>query len=592
MSGPQPLTRPAPAGKVQLVAASFACRSVSFGAVLGLVSGCVGGSATTAPVTVAVPAATATAAEAGATSKRYCDFVAFKQTGPVCLGEVSAEAATLRERTFELDVSSGKIVRYRIRNGWGGPGGGPDDSDVALEYDGDLVSSARLHTWSGRQVGRWVYEDGGKRARLVDDAGRPSVRSADLPQLVEVDFDARGFPSSERKYDVNRVPRTGGGCFEERTVHDPQGLTLERACFGPDGAPSAGDGGVFRTTYEYPHGARAEVAHYFGVDQAPLGTDQGCATTRFEFDASGNASRARCEGPRGEHLYTTLIARDAHGTGTEYRVVGPDGRPRMGYDGFATARARYDASGRVTLNEYLDAEGSPAPGKRLERSRWDGRSRLVELASFESSDRRARPVHVERYEYDERDLAVALRYVDADGRTIPGPKGYALLVTVFDERERIVEQSFRDVNGEPTADESGFARVTFEYAPNGVDKQETRWFDLAGKQLDPVGARWITVSWGNVPALGKRPAVKNRSKDEARRRAEQARARVTSGERFEDVARALSDDPATLDVGGDLGVFHVGTRPAIDRTLMDASVGETSPVLETESAFVILLRTE
>jgi hypothetical protein len=545
-----------------------------------------------APVTVTVPVTHGVAIDGGGT-KRYCDYVAVKRTGPVCLGEVTAEAAANRERTFELDVALGKVVRYRIRNGWGGPGAAPDDSDVALEYAGDVVSGARLSSWGGRLLARWVYEDDGKRARLVDEAGRPYVRRADLPQLVETDFDEHGFPRSERKFDVNHVPRTADGCFEERTAHDADGRTLERSCFDPDGAPSATEGGVFRTTYEYPTGFRAEVARYFGVDRAPLGSDQGCATMRFSFDGNGNASRARCEGPSGELLYTTMIARDAHGAGVEFRVVGPDGKPKTGYDGFAVARARYDGAGRVTLNEYLDEAGRPAPGKRLERSRWDARSRLVELATFESGERGALPLQIERYEYDARDLAVVLRYVDTEGRPTRGPKGYGGLVTVFDERERIVEQSFRDTFGEPTADDSGFARVTFEYAPNGVDRKETRWFDLAGKQLDPVGASWIVVHSGDVPAIGKRKAAKNRTKDEARRRAEQARARLQRGEPFEEVARALSDDPTVLSNGGDLGVFHVGARlPVIDRTLMDAEVGDLSEVLETDLGFVVLKRTE
>ncbi|HTJ81908.1 MAG TPA: peptidylprolyl isomerase [Polyangiaceae bacterium] len=560
------------------------------GLALVLVSACDAPAPQAPSVSIAV-SATPSAVALQPSNKRFCDYIAWKATGPICLGEVPAEAVPQRERTFELTMDGDKVVRYRIINGWGGPGDDQESSDGQIAYEGDQIHEVVLSTWGGKRTGRWLYEYGGTRQRLVDDNGQPAVRRADWAQVVEVEYDEHGFAKRERKLDALGNPRPTDGYIETRSVHDERGRLIEVAYFDEQGEPALTSKGVARTVYEYPHGDRAEVSRYFGRDGKPIPPSVGCASYRYDFGPDGNARRAHCQDPSGKELSVTTIVRDSHGLGIEYRVEGPNGKPMVGFEGFATAHARYDGAGRMVSTDKVDVDGALMPGERMKQYRWDSRSRLVEMASFDTVQRGARPAEIERYEYDGRDHAVRLRWVDPDGRPTKGPQGYAVLVTVFDDRERIVEQSFADENGEPTADPSGFARVTFEFAANGIDKKETRWFDAQGRQVDPIGARWIVVKWGDVPAVGKRRAVKNRSRDEARRKAEEALSRLRQHEAFEAVAKALSDDPAVTRNGGDLGEIHLGSHAdEIDRALMNAEPGGLTDIIESADGFYVLER--
>jgi peptidyl-prolyl cis-trans isomerase D len=76
---------------------------------------------------------------------------------------------------------------------------------------------------------------------------------------------------------------------------------------------------------------------------------------------------------------------------------------------------------------------------------------------------------------------------------------------------------------------------------------------------------------------------------EARARAEAARARVVAGEPFEDVARAVSEDPGSREQGGDLGEFGRGTHAqALEDAAFGLQPGDLSEIVRTGSGFHIV----
>lgn len=92
---------------------------------------------------------------------------------------------------------------------------------------------------------------------------------------------------------------------------------------------------------------------------------------------------------------------------------------------------------------------------------------------------------------------------------------------------------------------------------------------------------------------GARRSSAKRTKDEAKKLAEQLLTRVRGGAKFEDIATEHSDDPSAKTRGGDLGAFD---RFTMTKAFADAAfalnVGQISEVVETEFGFHIIKRTE
>jgi PPIC-type PPIASE domain len=103
-----------------------------------------------------------------------------------------------------------------------------------------------------------------------------------------------------------------------------------------------------------------------------------------------------------------------------------------------------------------------------------------------------------------------------------------------------------------------------------------------------VGASQILVAYKGAELAG--PAV-TRSRQEARKRADEALARLTDGKAtFEELAQQVSDDPTRV-VGGAMGNFERGAMPpAFSDAAFALRVGQTSGVVETARGFHIVRR--
>jgi hypothetical protein len=107
--------------------------------------------------------------------------------------------------------------------------------------------------------------------------------------------------------------------------------------------------------------------------------------------------------------------------------------------------------------------------------------------------------------------------------------------------------------------------------------------------LAEVQARHILVTWSGAPRA---PAGVSRSKEEAKARVEEAKAKLASGTAWADVARSFSDGPAKDD-GGELGwLGRNQLAPALDTAVFDLDIGATSGVVESPWGFHILQRLE
>jgi hypothetical protein len=111
------------------------------------------------------------------------------------------------------------------------------------------------------------------------------------------------------------------------------------------------------------------------------------------------------------------------------------------------------------------------------------------------------------------------------------------------------------------------------------------------EQGDLFGAKHLLVMHKDSRRA---PPTVTRTKEEAKKRADEAAKRAKTGkEKFEDLVGEFSDEPGAAQRGGDLGSFRKGAMvPAFQAGLEKVKVGEVSDVVETEFGYHVILRTK
>lgn len=110
------------------------------------------------------------------------------------------------------------------------------------------------------------------------------------------------------------------------------------------------------------------------------------------------------------------------------------------------------------------------------------------------------------------------------------------------------------------------------------------------RDTQSIGAKHILVMHDKSE---RKPEGITRSREEAKKRAEECLAKIRSGIDFDEVVVECSDEPGAAKRGGDLGTFQ---RRAMVKEFADAAfglrVGEVSDVVESPFGFHIIKRTE
>jgi parvulin-like peptidyl-prolyl isomerase len=109
-------------------------------------------------------------------------------------------------------------------------------------------------------------------------------------------------------------------------------------------------------------------------------------------------------------------------------------------------------------------------------------------------------------------------------------------------------------------------------------------------QPNEIGARHILVMHAGSKS---KPEDVSRSREEARRRAQEVLLKIRGGASFNDMVAQYSDEPGAAPRGGDLGVFQRGVMvKSFSDVAFALKIGEVSEVVETPFGFHIIKRTE
>jgi hypothetical protein len=105
---------------------------------------------------------------------------------------------------------------------------------------------------------------------------------------------------------------------------------------------------------------------------------------------------------------------------------------------------------------------------------------------------------------------------------------------------------------------------------------------------ETITASHILVSWKGAALPGA-----TRTKDEARKRAQEVIDKLKKGGDFAKLAAEYSEDRSNKDRGGDLGAFAKGRMvPPFENAAFALKVGEVSGIVETQFGFHVIKRTK
>jgi peptidyl-prolyl cis-trans isomerase C len=140
--------------------------------------------------------------------------------------------------------------------------------------------------------------------------------------------------------------------------------------------------------------------------------------------------------------------------------------------------------------------------------------------------------------------------------------------------------------------EQTIAQNMFQELANTTKPDEAAvhaYYDSHKNEWEEVSAKHILIRFqgSGVPV---RPGQKDLTDAEALAKAQEIRARIVAGAKFDDEAKANSDDTGNAPQGGDLGSFGHGKMvPQFDQAAFAAEVGKVSEPVKTQFGYHLIL---
>lgn len=119
------------------------------------------------------------------------------------------------------------------------------------------------------------------------------------------------------------------------------------------------------------------------------------------------------------------------------------------------------------------------------------------------------------------------------------------------------------------------------------DEDLKKQYDAKKGEYEQVSARHILIAFKGSPAAqAGKPEL---TEEQAKKKAEELRAKIVGGASFEELAKTESDDTGSGANGGSLGEFNRGQMvPEFEKAAFEAKVGDVTPVVRTQFGYHII----
>src|SRR5690348_6951010 len=163
-----------------------------------------------------------------------------------------------------------------------------------------------------------------------------------------------------------------------------------------------------------------------------------------------------------------------------------------------------------------------------------------------------------------------------------------LLTLAQEARVRKLEQARAVVARVTLQTDEVLANALYQMLGTPDDAALHAYYDAHKDQLSEVHARHILIRYkgSRVPM---RPGEGDLTEEEALAKTKDLRAKIVAGAKFEDIAKAESDDTGTAQDGGNLDGFTKGTMtPAFEDAAFTLPIGQLSEPVKTEFGYHLI----
>lgn len=393
------------------------------------------------------------------------------------------------------------------------------------------------------------YDDKGNVETLsfLDEKGKPTHRAGGSARWA-FKYDEEGRRIEDAYQDEQgKLVRTQNGFARTQLRYDPRrDKVIEEAYFDENGNPAYNAEGIAKWRSEYDPVTRVEKQVYLDEAGEPMLSRREAAQRWTQSDELGNVVEESYHGFRDELLATrdgyasvataynergipirlsyaaangqpirvnhqekdeqgeTILtlsecagvekAYDPRGHLSEVTCLDEYGAPTVSAEGHTTVKLHQDERGHRIGESFLDVNRNPAAGRDgIARIRWrcDRFGNRIEETYFDPA---GQPTLHNGYaklarKYDPWGLPVEERFLDKEGRLVPGPDGYARSATRYGIRGESLEVAYFNGSGLPVrSTRYGAAKVTSRYDGKG-NMIEIAYFDESGEPLRSGPAR-------------------------------------------------------------------------------------------------------